>query len=114
MPQHQPTSHLATAISTLLLLATTFLRADSLGFSQTNLVSDVPNLAANTDPNLKNPWGVAFSGTSPFWTSDQVTGLATLYNAAGTPQGLVVTIPGGAPPSGPTGMVFSNMTGLFP
>jgi len=62
-----------------LAFAATFIHADS--FSQTNLVSDVPGLAANTDPNLKNPWGVAFSATSPFWTSDQVTGLATLYNA---------------------------------
>jgi len=97
-----------------LAFAATFLHADSLGFTQTNLVSDVPGLAANTDPNLKNPWGVAFSATSPFWTSDQVTGLATLYNAAGTPQALVVTIPGGAPPSGPTGMVFSNVAGSFP
>jgi uncharacterized protein (TIGR03118 family) len=113
MLQNHPIARLATAISTLALaFATTCIHADS--FSQTNLVSDVPNLAANTDPNLKNPWGVAFSGTSPFWTSDQVTGLSTLYNAAGTPQGLVVTIPGGAPPTGPTGMVFSNMTGLFP
>ena len=113
MLQHQPVSRLATAISTLLLLGTTFLHADSLGFIQTNLVSDVPGLAANTDPNLKNPWGIAFSATSPFWTSDQVTGLSTLYNAAGTPQALVVTIPGGAPPSGPTGMVFSSLPGSF-
>jgi len=113
MPQHQPISRLATTMGALALaFAATFIHADS--FSQTNLVSDVPGLAANTDPNLKNPWGVAFSATSPFWTSDQVTGLATLYNAAGTPQGLVVTIPGSAPPSGPTGMVFSNVTGLFP
>src|ERR1700680_3938808 len=116
MPQHQPISRLATAACSLsLALAPTFLHADSLGFSQTNLVSNVPGLAANTDPNLKNPWGVAFSATSPFWTSDQATGLSTLYNAAGTPQALVVTIPGSAtPPTGPTGMVFSNVAGQFP
>jgi uncharacterized protein (TIGR03118 family) len=114
MLQNQPISRLATAISTLALaFAATYIHADS--FTQSNLVSDIPGLAANTDPNLKNPWGVAFSGTSPFWISDQRTGLSTLYNAAGTPQGLVVTIPGSAtPPSGPTGMVFSNVTGSFP
>jgi uncharacterized protein (TIGR03118 family) len=114
MPQNQPTSRLVTAMGSLALaLATTCSHADS--FTQTNLVSDVPGMAANTDPNLKNPWGVAFSATSPFWTSDQGTGLATLYNAAGTPQGLVVTIPGSAtPPSGPTGMVFSNLAAQFP
>jgi uncharacterized protein (TIGR03118 family) len=113
MPQNQPLSRLATAMCTLALtFAPACIHADS--FSQTNLVSDVPNLAANTDPNLKNPWGVAFSATSPFWTSDQGTGLATLYNAAGTPQALVVTIPGSAtPPTGPTGMVFSNVAGSF-
>jgi uncharacterized protein (TIGR03118 family) len=114
MPQNQPISRLATAMCTLALtFAPACIHADS--FNQTNLVSDVPGLAANTDPNLKNPWGVAFSATSPFWTADQATGLSTLYNAAGTPQGLVVTIPAGAtPPSGPTGMVFSNLAGQFP
>jgi uncharacterized protein (TIGR03118 family) len=113
MPQNQPISRLATATCTLALaFAPTFLHADS--FTQTNLVSDVPGVAANTDPNLKNPWGVSFSATSPFWTSDQGTGLATLYNAAGVSQGLVVTVPGSAaPPTGPTGQVFSNLAGSF-
>jgi len=112
MPQPQPISRLTTAICTIALaFAPTFLHADS--FTQTNLVSNVPGLAANTDPNLKNPWGVAFSATSPFWTSDQGTGLATLYNAAGVPQGLVVSIQGSAPPSGPTGQVFGNVAGSF-
>src|SRR6266513_1902890 len=43
------------------------LSAVQAGFVQTNLVSDIPGLAANTDPNLKNPWGIASSTTSPFW-----------------------------------------------
>jgi uncharacterized protein (TIGR03118 family) len=112
MPQHPPISRLATAICALTLAcAAAYIHADS--FTQTNLVSNVPGLAANTDPNLRNPWGVAFSGTSPFWTSDQVTGLSTLYNAAGVPQALVVTIPGGTPPTGPTGAVFGNVAGSF-
>jgi uncharacterized protein (TIGR03118 family) len=115
MPQNLPLTRLATALGTLALaFAATYTHADTLGFTQTNLVSDIPGKAANTDPNLKNPWGVAFSATSPFWTSDQATGVATLYNAAGVPQALVVTIPGGAPPSGPTGMVFSGIAGQFP
>jgi uncharacterized protein (TIGR03118 family) len=79
------------------------------GFVQTNLVSDIPGLAATTDPDLKNPWGISFSPTSPFWVSDQVTGLATLYNGSGTKQGLVVTIPGG----NPTGQVFNSTTSDF-
>jgi uncharacterized protein (TIGR03118 family) len=113
MPHNQPSLRLRLAMSTLVItLATTSLHADS--FTQTNLVSDIPGMAANTDPNLKNPWGIAFSATSPFWTSDQGTGVSTLYNATGTPQALVVTIPGSSTgPSGPTGMVFNSAPGAF-
>ena len=95
------------AIACALAIAPAYLHADT--YTQNNLVSDIPGLAANTDPNLKNPWGVSFSPTSPFWASDQATGLATLYNATGAPQALVVTIPGSStPPSGPTGQVFNT------
>lgn len=79
-------------------------------YLQTNLVSDVPGLAATTDPNLKNPWGVSFSPTSPFWVSDQATGLATLYDGAGNIVPLVVTVPSIGIPSGPTGQVFNGST----
>jgi len=41
-------------------------------FIQTNLVSDIPGLAALTDPELKNPWGMSHNATSPIWTSNQV------------------------------------------
>jgi uncharacterized protein (TIGR03118 family) len=85
--------------------------AASNGYVQTNLTSDVPGMAANLDPNLANPWGIAASGTSPFWTSDNGTGLSTLYPGTGKPLGLVVTIAspvGTAPPSNPTGVVFNT------
>lgn len=92
------------------LALTTAARADT--FIQTNLVSNVPNLAAHTDPNLINPWGMSFSGTSPFWVSDQGMGVATLYDGAGNVNSLVVTVPGGGVPSGPTGQVFNGGTGF--
>jgi len=38
---------------------------------QTNLVSDIANLAKITDPELANPWGVSHSPTTPFWVSNQ-------------------------------------------
>jgi len=84
-------------------------------YSQTNLVSDIPGLAAVTDSNLVNPWGIAFAPTSPFWIADNGAGVSTLYRADGTPVPLVVAIP---PPGGstgtaaPTGMIF-NGTGDF-
>jgi uncharacterized protein (TIGR03118 family) len=63
---------------------------------QTNLVSDLPGVAAVTDPNLQNPWGISESGGSPFWISDNNSGLSTLYSTATPPistLGLVVNIP---------------------
>ena len=84
------------------------------GYSETFLVSDIAGLAANTDPNLKNPWGVSFSGASPIWVSDQANNTATLYNGAGVPNALVVSIPtvtGG--PNGPTGQVFNDNSSDF-
>jgi hypothetical protein len=77
-------------------------------FSQTNLVSDVPGLATTTDPNLKNPWGVSFGPTSPFWVSDQVTNVSSLYAGDGSKIApVVVGVTGG-----PTGQVFNPTTGF--
>ncbi|MGJ5813171.1 TIGR03118 family protein [Paludibaculum fermentans] len=80
------------------------------GFTQTNLVSNIPALAVITDANLKNPWGIAMSPTSPFWISDNGTGLSTLYNGGATKIGLEVTIPGNGTP---TGLVFNGTAGAF-
>jgi uncharacterized protein (TIGR03118 family) len=97
------------------LLAAAFADPADAAYVQTNLVSDIPLLAAFTDPNLKNPWGIASSATSPFWVSNNGTGTATLYNGAGQPQALVVTIPpppGGTGPGTPTGQVFNGGAGF--
>ena len=104
---HRPIDHLVKAACTIALaLAPTILHADT--FTQTNLVSNVPGLAAFTDPNLRNPWGLSFSATSPFWAADQAAGVSTLYAGTGAINALVVTIPAGGPPSGPTGTVFNT------
>jgi len=95
-----------------LLLSPARLRADD--FLQTNLVSSVPGLAATTDSNLINPWGVSFSATSPFWISDQGSGTAILTDGAGNLNSTVVSVPGSmTPPSGPTGQVNNGTTGFL-
>lgn len=94
------------ALAAISLTITAF--GSPIGFTQSNLVSDIPGLAATTDPHLQNPWGISSSATSPFWVSNNGTGVSTLYNGAGVPNALVVTVPGGAP----TGQVF-NGTGKF-
>jgi uncharacterized protein (TIGR03118 family) len=91
-------------------------------YIQTNLVSDIPGLAAVTDPLLVNPWGISHSPTSPFWTSNQGTNSATLYNVTGSTnvtkntgvnaQGFV-TIPTTGAGQGPTGQVNNTNTASF-
>jgi uncharacterized protein (TIGR03118 family) len=99
----------------LALLASSSARGQ---YVQTNIVSDlVAEGATPADPNLKNPWGMSFSGTSPMWVSNQGSGTSTLYNALGVPvkQALTVAIPtaGTGPPTGPTGQVFNSTTSDF-
>ena len=80
-------------------------------FVVNNLVSDVAGLAANTDLNLKNPWGVSSAPGGPFWVSDQANSQATLYTGSGATVSLVVSIPTtGSGPQGPTGQVFNSST----
>jgi uncharacterized protein (TIGR03118 family) len=78
---------------------------------QTNLVSDLAGVAMFQDPHLVNPWGISESSTSPFWVSDNNAGVSSLYNTAGKPQALVVSIPSPGDPTGnsgtPTGTVFN-------
>jgi uncharacterized protein (TIGR03118 family) len=98
------------AIAVALLPAA--VQADAV-FTQTNLVSDVSNVARNTDTDLKNPWGVSFAPTSPFWISNQASGTSTLYDGAGNKVPLTVPIPAGTPPAtGPTGQVFAGGSGF--
>jgi uncharacterized protein (TIGR03118 family) len=83
-------------------------------YAQTNLVSNTSGVASVTDPQLVNPWGLSRSSSSPWWISDNATGLSTLYNGAGTKQSLVVTIPQADPnnkntPTGtPTGTIANS------
>lgn len=87
----------------------------STTFTQTNLISDTPGQAQQTDPNLINPWGVSYGPSSPFWISENGTGLSSIdsltsgnvtLNAIGpitiaTPSADVTT-------ASPTGQVFNS------
>lgn len=94
-------------------------------YKQTNLISDIPGMAAATDPNLVNPWGMSRSSGSPWWISDNGPGLTTLYTGTGAAVALGQPCPAGSStncvvvptgdansnPSGtPTGQVFNGTT----
>lgn len=120
MTRKRSFGHVILAVTVFMAFAANpcWLRATGIpgnSFIQQNLVSDIPGLAANTDPNLINPWGISHSSTSPFWVSDNHTGLATLYNGSGIPLSLVVTVPPspGDTAGSPTGQVFNSNTSNF-
>jgi uncharacterized protein (TIGR03118 family) len=84
-------------------------------FTVTNLVSNEPGVAQDTDPNLVNPWGASELPGSPLWVSDQGTGVSTLYSgdvggSAFSTVPLVVSIPGG----NPTGQVANDNESTTP
>jgi uncharacterized protein (TIGR03118 family) len=95
------------------------LLAQQSGYSQKNLVSNTGG-AANTDPQLLNPWGISFVPGQDFWIANNNSGTSTLYDNQGNKDaGLVVTIPGAThnpngncSPGCPTGTV-SNGNGAY-
>jgi uncharacterized protein (TIGR03118 family) len=84
--------------------------ANGEGYAQTNLVSDLAGRANVNDPHLKNPWGIVHGPATPWWVSDNNGHVSTLYDGAGVPRPLVVTIPAPGATSGgaPTGIVFNG------
>ncbi len=90
---------IASAASSLIMGAACF----GQHYNQTNLVSNMSGVAPVSDPQLVNPWGISRSSSSPWWISDNATGLSTLYNGDGAKQSLIVTIPPADPNKTPTG-----------
>jgi uncharacterized protein (TIGR03118 family) len=92
----------------------------SAGFLQTNLVSDVPGLAAFTDPNLINPWGIALDSAGNVRISVNQSGASTFYQPGSqpSPQGglLAVQVPAAGASSAasgaPTGAVLNSTSGF--
>lgn len=99
-------------------------------YTQKNFVSDLPQpdnpdgSKVLLDPNLKNPWGLTRSSTSPWWIGNNNSGTSALYNGSGQPinifpdpagsifDNFVIVPPAGFAASGtqsaPTGVVFNG------
>jgi uncharacterized protein (TIGR03118 family) len=86
--------------------------AQQTGYKQTNLTANMSGVANQTDPQLINPWGIAFLPGNPFWVANNRSGTSTLYDAQGNKQQLVVTIPSASvnpcSPGCPTGIVANS------
>ncbi len=93
-------------------------------YKQTNLVSNLASITTPNppDPNLKNPWGLTRSSTSPWWVGNNNSGTSTLYTGAGAiipinGTGTVTVPPPKGSPAGtqatPTGVVFNGSSTDF-
>jgi uncharacterized protein (TIGR03118 family) len=98
---------LAVCAFAVLLPALTFAQ-----YTRTDLVTNSGEGGTVSDPHLVNAWGLVSTTTSPFWVSDNSTGVSTLYSisnksgVSATPVGLVVSIPSVSGGQGtPTGVV---------
>jgi uncharacterized protein (TIGR03118 family) len=98
-------------VAALLVLALSL--ASNLAFAACGQAYSATTLVKNTgtkgDKQLINPWGLVYGPGSPFWLSDEGSGLSTLYTGAGAKQSLVVTIPSasGSGLGAPTGIVYN-------
>jgi uncharacterized protein (TIGR03118 family) len=108
-------------------------------FKQTDLASDISGLAKETDPNLKNTWGLtAIPGATPIWINAQGTATSSLFsvtgsttiapvNLNGAPGTNFAAIPGAGGPTGivgnsgmsfgiaggPAAFIFANLNGTI-
>ncbi len=106
--QHRLLLVLALVFGTAAVAVAPLTAAERNSYTVTPLVSDQPGVAAQTDPNLVNAWGLTSGPTSPWWVSDNGTQKSTLYRGSdGAIQGLVVAVAGG-----PTGAVFNPTVGF--
>src|SRR6516165_2525155 len=80
--------------------------ANAQGYSVTNLVADTPGVAANTDTNLQNAWGMVVNKKG-IVVNANATSLAGAYGLDGTPTGDYIGVD-----SDPSGLI-QNSTGGF-
>ncbi len=82
-------------------------------YLQHNLVSDGAVPAVLTDTRVVNAWGLVSGPTTPWWISDNGTGLTTLYNVGTGAITNTFTVPGAGGEQGtPTGVVFNGGGGF--
>jgi uncharacterized protein (TIGR03118 family) len=96
-------------------------------FQEIDLVTDDQafHTAAFTDPDLINPWGVAYGPNGPFWINDNNStnhtggaGVVTIYDGNGNSlmvgglHAIPIAHPMGETTSAPTGEVFNQFGGF--
>ncbi|XWV25684.1 hypothetical protein QJ857_gp0009 [Tupanvirus soda lake] len=85
----------------------------ALGFTVQKLVSNIPTLAVNIDPNLLDPWGIIIVNDI-VWVANSGSGFITSYDLLGRPLLPIINVFG---PIGniaqPTGIACNSCTSAF-
>jgi uncharacterized protein (TIGR03118 family) len=80
-------------LATLVVLVGLIPSPAAAQYAVTNLVSNQKGKAKHQDKSLVNPWGMSFFSGSPFWISDNGTGVTTFYDSKGVKAGQVAVPP---------------------
>jgi uncharacterized protein (TIGR03118 family) len=79
------------------------------GYTQKYLVSSIPGLADQTDPDLLNAWGLVTLPGGQLIVADNHSNLATIYRRDGTRQPFAIAVD-----EAPTGLVWNPSAREFP
>jgi len=88
--------------------AATGANGQSVAYRQTDLTSNITDLAPNLTPDLRNPWGIGFLSGQPFFIANNLSGRVTSHDATGLSVGFrSFTIPNA------TGTGLEHPTGII-
>jgi uncharacterized protein (TIGR03118 family) len=80
-------------LASLVVIAGLLPSSAAAQYAITNLVSNQKGKAKHQDKALINAWGMSFFPGSPFWISDNGTGVTTIYDSNGVKAGPQVKVP---------------------
>ena len=107
-----PAAFAATLAAALLIVGAAPAAHPGNHYKVMRLASDVPGLAAVTDANLQNTWGLARGATTPWWIANNGTASTSVYTGAGV-RADIGGLPAQGVPGDPTGAVFSGIKDQF-
>jgi uncharacterized protein (TIGR03118 family) len=91
--------------------------AQQTSYTQANLTANVAGVAAHTDAQLSNPWGISFIPGDTFWIANNNGGTSTTYDAQGVKQAITAGIPVASMnpcnPGCPTGTIANTVATDF-
>jgi uncharacterized protein (TIGR03118 family) len=105
--KHRIVLHFALFFIFGFLLGATNATAQTIGYRQTNLASNLPNVANNVTSGVVNPWGIAFLSDQPFFIADNKAGRVTAHDGTG-----LGVVPGSFTVPNATGTGFETPTGI--